>query len=99
MDKKISVVVPVYREEGNIDPFLKRLIPVLKKTGLQYEIIFSLDPSPDNTEGVIQEQISLDSNIKALIFSRRFGQPAATMAGIFASTGDVCAVIDIRYAR
>ena len=95
MDKKISVVVPVYREEGNIDPFLKRLIPVLKKTGLQYEIIFSLDPSPDNTEGVIQEQISLDSNIKALIFSRRFGQPAATMAGIFASTGDVCAVIDV----
>lgn len=95
MNKKISVIVPVYKEEGNITPFLHRLIPVLKKTGMQYEIIFSLDPSPDNTEVVIQDQINLNANIKLLVFSRRFGQPAATMAGIFASTGDVCAVIDV----
>ena len=93
--KKISVVVPVYKEQENITPFLERLIPTLKKTEMIYEIIFALDPSPDNTEKIIIEHINENPNIKLLIFSRRFGQPAATMAGIFSSSGDVCAVIDV----
>ena len=36
-----------------------------------------------------------DANIKLIIFSRRFGQPAATMAGIYSSTGNNCVVIDV----
>ena len=42
----ISVVVPVYKEERNIRPFLERTVPVLERLG-SYEIIFCLDPSPD----------------------------------------------------
>lgn len=90
-----SVVVPVYKEEANIGPFLDRVQPVFEKMGRSYEIIFALDPSPDNTEGVILDAINRNPNIKLLVFSRRFGQPAATMAGILTCTGDHCVVIDV----
>jgi dolichol-phosphate mannosyltransferase len=67
----------------------------MAKMGVSYEIIFSLDPSPDNTEGVILEEINRNPNIKLLVFSRRFGQPVATMAGILSCTGKTCVVIDV----
>jgi len=90
----ISVVVPVYREEWNIRPFLERTVRVLERLGT-YEILFCLDPSPDNTEQVILEEIHLNPNIGLLVFSRRFGQPAATMAGILNCRGRWCVVIDV----
>ena len=49
----ISVVVPVYKEEANISPFLDRLIPVFEEINLDYEVIFSMDPSSDETEKII----------------------------------------------
>ena len=52
-----------------------------------YEIIFALDPSPDRTEEVILEHRTQDPRIKLLKFSRRFGQPMATLAGMHYSTG------------
>ena len=91
----VSIVVPVYREESNIKPFLKRVEALIEKLHLPYEIIFCLDPSPDNTEQVIQDEIKSNRNIRLIMFSRRFGQPAATMAGIHSSKGDVCVVIDV----
>jgi dolichol-phosphate mannosyltransferase len=92
---RISVVVPVYKEQDSIRPFLARMEPVLAAIGGGYEIIFALDPSPDRTEEVILEEIARNGQIKLLVFSRRFGQPAATLAGIFSCTGETCAVIDV----
>jgi glycosyltransferase involved in cell wall biosynthesis len=92
---KISVVVPVYREEQNIAPFLARLEPVLERINGGYEILFCLDPSPDGTEEVIATEIQRNANIRLAVFSRRFGQPAATMAGILMATGGTCVVIDV----
>jgi len=90
----ISVIVPVYQEELNIRPFLVRTVPVLERLG-RYEIIFALDPSPDGTERVIRDEIAKNKNIGLLLFSRRFGQPAATMAGILNCGGQWCVVIDV----
>jgi polyisoprenyl-phosphate glycosyltransferase len=90
----ISVVVPVYKEENNIRPFLARTVAVLERLGA-YEIIFALDPSPDGTERVIRDEITRNPNIGLMVFSRRFGQPAATMAGILNCTGRWCVVIDV----
>ena len=90
----ISVVVPVYKEERNIRPFLERTVPVLERLGT-YEIIFALDPSPDNTEAVVLDEIAGNPHIGLLVFSRRFGQPAATTAGILNCRGRWCAVIDV----
>ncbi|NIA01843.1 MAG: glycosyltransferase [Nitrospirae bacterium] len=91
----LSVIVPIYKEEASIQPFLLRLEPVLAQTKLSYEIIFCLDPSPDRTEEVVMKEIDRNSNIKMLIFSRRFGQPAATMAGLSLCKGKSCVVIDV----
>jgi len=91
----VSVVVPVYKEEASIRPFLQRTEAVMEKMGVSYEIIFALDPCPDNTENVIQEEINRNSSIRMLVFSRHFGQPAATMAGILTCAGDTCVVIDV----
>lgn len=91
----ISIVVPVYKEAMNISPFLKRTEAVMVNMGVSYEIIFALDPSPDRTEEVILEEISRNPNVKLMVFSRRFGQPAATMAGILTCTGETCVAIDV----
>lgn len=92
---QLSIVVPVYKEEANIRPFLDRVSKVMTDAGLTYEIVFSMDPSPDRTEEVIRAEIAQNPAIKLLVFSRRFGQPAATFAGILHSTGEACCVIDV----
>ncbi len=91
----LSVVVPVYKEESNIRPFLARLLPVLERISPRYEVLFCLDPSPDRTEDVLRDERSRNDRIKLVLFSRRFGQPAATMAGIRLSSGAACVVIDV----
>ena len=91
----LSIVVPVYKEEENIPEFLRRLQPILAPLTGDYEIIFSLDPSPDRTEEVILEQRAADERIKLLKFSRRFGQPMAILAGLKYSRGDAVIVMDV----
>ena len=91
----LSVVVPVYKEEKNVPEFLRRLRPILGAVTEDYEIIFSLDPSPDRTEDVILEQRAADPRVKLLKFSRRFGQPMATLAGLQYSSGDAVIVMDV----
>lgn len=91
----LSIVVPVYKEATNIEPFLMRTEAVLHKINLDYEIIFCLDPSPDNTADIILKEIKRNNRVKLITFSRRFGQPAATMAGILSCQGEACVVIDV----
>ena len=91
----LSIIVPVFQEETNIVPFLNRTESQLKKLDCPYEILFCLDPSPDNTEKIILDEIQRNENIRLIKFSRRFGQPAATMAGIHLCKGDICVVIDV----
>ncbi len=91
---KISVIVPVYNEEKNINQFIDRTVTSLNKTKLDYEILFLLDPSTDNSEQLILNEIEKNKKIKLIVFSRRFGQPSATMAGINFVTGSRCIIID-----
>ena len=89
----ISAIVPVYREEKNIRPFLARLEPVLERIG-SYEIIFCYDPSPDRTKEVIVEEIERNPRIRLLVASRRFGQPNAVLAGVHHCIGKSAVVLD-----
>lgn len=91
----LSVVVSVYKEEGNIAEFVSRTVPILESISPDFEIIFSLDPSPDRTEEVILEHRERDPRIKLLKFSRRFGQPMATLAGLNYSSGQAVVVMDV----
>ena len=90
----ISVVIPAYREEANIEPVYKRLAGVFEPLPLDWELIFAVDPSPDRTEELILELHKRDPRVKMLRFSRRFGQPMATLAGLEAASGDAAVVID-----
>ena len=92
---EISIIVPVCNENENIKPFLQRTENVLNVIGKSYEIIFALDPSSDNTEKAILDEIKRNKNIKLLVFSRQFGQPAATIAGILNCKGSYCIIIDV----
>ena len=95
MTQKVSIVVPVYREEHNIPLFIERVQGVAAGQDWDWEILFVLDPSPDRSYEVIKEQMERDPHIGLLSMSRRFGQPAATIAGIMNCTGDACVVIDV----
>jgi len=91
----VSLVVPVYKEQENVPVFLDRIIPILESIGLPFEIIFSMDPSPDRTEEVVLEWRQRDPRIRLIKFSRRFGQPMATLAGLQYATGDAVIVMDV----
>ncbi len=90
----LSVVIPAYNEEANIAAVYERLVTVLDGLGLEWELIFSVDPSTDRTEELIIELGQRDPRVKMLRFSRRFGQPSATLAGLEWSSGDAVVVID-----
>jgi glycosyltransferase involved in cell wall biosynthesis len=92
---ELSVIVPVYQEEKTIRPFLARLCPVLDKVAPDYEVIFALDPGRDDTQGVIESCIAANPRVRLLVMTRRWGQPAATMAGIDHARGRACVVIDV----
>jgi glycosyltransferase involved in cell wall biosynthesis len=92
---EFSIIIPIRNEEESIKPFLESATKVLEKINKPYEIIFSMDPSVDNTEKVILEEIEKNKKIKLLVFSRKFGQPAATLAGIHNSKGKYCVIIDV----
>ena len=91
----LSIVVPVYNEVGNIPEFLARVVPILLENVETYEIIFSVDPSTDGTEDLIERAHNLNPNIKMIKFSRRFGQPTATLAGLDFCSGRAALVMDV----
>jgi polyisoprenyl-phosphate glycosyltransferase len=90
----LSVVIPAYNEEANVERVHERLKRLLDELGMAWEIVFCVDPSTDRTEQLILELRRRDPRIKMLRFSRRFGQPMATIAGLEAAAGDAVVVID-----
>lgn len=88
----LSVIVPVYNEEKNIDPLLKRLLAVLKD--YQYEVIFVDDGSSDKTSQIIKKLINNNSQVRLISFLRNFGHQMALTAGYQASRGDCVITID-----
>ena len=92
--QKLSIVIPTYNEEENVPRVYERLSGILEGLELDWELIFSVDPCTDRTEDRIKELNERDPRVKMLRFSRRFGQPMATLAGMEAASGDAVVVID-----
>ncbi|HEX3804252.1 MAG TPA: glycosyltransferase family 2 protein [Solirubrobacteraceae bacterium] len=91
----LSVVIPAYNEEENVDRVYERLATVIAGIDdLDWELIFAVDPCTDGTEDKIAALHARDPRVKMLRFSRRFGQPTATIAGLEAASGDATVVID-----
>jgi dolichol-phosphate mannosyltransferase len=90
----LSIVVPVYNEEQTLPKFLTTIRPVLAEVTEDYEIIFVADPCTDRTVELIREEHERDPRVKLLLYSRRFGQPAATIGGMTFATGEAIIPID-----
>jgi dolichol-phosphate mannosyltransferase len=88
----ISVIIPVFNEEKNITPLLKRLIPIVKN--YPYEIIFVNDGSTDKTEELIKNEAKKNKNIKLITFARNFGHQMALTCGYQYASGRVVISMD-----
>lgn len=91
---EISVVIPVYNEEENINLLYNSLKKVLDKTGKTYEIIFVNDGSTDNTLSILKELAKNDKRLVVISFRRNFGQTAALSAGFDYSKGNLIVTMD-----
>lgn len=94
--KKISIVIPLLNEEGNLEALYKELLEVFEKLTYfnSYEIIAVNDGSTDNSLNILKNLASKDKNLKIVSFIRNFGHESATSAGIASTTGDAVVLID-----
>lgn len=90
----ISVVIPVFEEEGNIRPLVDQLVPVLEELNLPFEILFVDDGSKDSTYAAIATCHKHDPRIGYLALSRNFGHQTALLAGLQQSRGDLVVTMD-----
>ncbi len=90
----LSIVIPTYNEQDNIRRVYERLKAAIDGLDVDWELIFSVDPCTDATEELILGLCRDDPRVKMLRFSRRFGQPMATIAGLEAASGDAVVVVD-----
>lgn len=88
---KLSIIIPVYNEEGNIIKLNEKLTKELNE--LDYELIYINDGSTDKTLNKIKE-ISTQDNIKYISFSRNFGKESGIYAGLKHTSGDLICIID-----
>lgn len=90
---KLSIVIPVYYNEDNLEPLYddikKKIIDVID---YEYEIVMVNDGSGDNSYRAMQMLAVRDKNIKITSLSRNFGSHAAILCGLSRCTGD-CAVV------
>ncbi|HKF44404.1 MAG TPA: glycosyltransferase [Thermoanaerobaculia bacterium] len=95
MTMKISVVVPVFNEEANLQEFLSRLTAVMDAQGEPYEVILVDDGSRDASLSILKSWAAKRSDrIRVLELSRNFGQHQAILAAFRDVTGDVVVTLD-----
>lgn len=90
----ISVVIPLYNEEENIELLHNSLDEVLSKLGCEYEIIFIDDGSKDTTFKKLREIVDRDPHVRGIKFRANFGQSSATDAGFELARGEIIIVMD-----
>ena len=94
LNETLSILIPVYNEEGNLSLLYEKLVAALKKVGRPYEVIFVDDGSSDGTMEILLDLKDRNPNVKIISFSRNFGQTAALSAGIDSSIGDIIIPMD-----
>jgi glycosyltransferase involved in cell wall biosynthesis len=95
IQSKITIVVPVLNEEGNICELVEKIqLIFLRLPGIDYEILFVDDGSTDQTLAVIMSLSCKNSNIFYISLSRNFGKDNAILAGIQYSKSDAIITID-----
>ena len=94
MKKRISAIVACYKDELAIPHMYRRLTDVFNKIGVDYEIIFVNDGSPDDTERVVRDLVAKDAHVVAVNHSRNFSSQMAFTSGMDIATGDAVVLLD-----
>jgi glycosyltransferase involved in cell wall biosynthesis len=90
----LSIIVPLFNEEPNVDTLFERLEVILTRLGRTYEIVCVNDGSRDATVEKVLAHRERNPAIKLIDFSRNFGKEVALTAGIDAATGRAIIPID-----
>jgi len=91
---RLSIIIPVYNEAGNLDRLASELGEVLASLDIDWEVIFVDDGSSDDTWTLVEALHGRESRIKGLRLSRNFGHQYALLAGLANGTGDVLITMD-----
>lgn len=87
--KKISVCIPCYNEEKNIEDTYEQVSTVLKSLdGYAYEIIFADNASKDNSETILRKLAEKDKHVKVIFNYRNYGPMRSGKNACYRSTGD-----------
>jgi len=90
----ISVVIPVYNEEENLEALTGRLVPVLRSIGKPYEIIMIDDGSRDRSLEILKRMAGEIDELRVVELTRNYGQHAAIMAGFSLVRGEMVVTLD-----
>ncbi len=93
-EPELSVVIPIYNEDGNIAPLHAELVQVLNALERPYEIIYVNDGSSDDSLQQIQKIAAQDDLVRVLSLTRRYGQSTALDAGFSAARGELVVSLD-----
>lgn len=91
---RLSIIVPIYNEEGSIEKLYQEIKEVLNRVNFDYEIIAINDGSEDKSLEILIKIAQSDDKFKVINFRRNYGQTAALSAGIDFSQGDILIPMD-----
>jgi len=94
MDKKLSLVIPVFNEQEVMPESFRRTKAAMDEMGYTYEIIYVDDGSRDGTWEILSQIAAENAQVTALRFSRNFGHQLAVTAGMDAADGDAVIIMD-----
>lgn len=91
---KVSIVVPIYNEEKNIEFFYLSLKKVLLRLSYPYETIFVDDGSNDKSFNLLEKIKIKDTGVKVITLDKRYGQLNAYLVGFDHASGEVVITMD-----
>lgn len=91
---QLSIIIPIYNEQGNIDRLINRLKGVVSQLNVSCEYVFINDGSKDDSINIIRNLANIDPSVKYINFSRNFGHQIAVTAGLDKCIGERIVIID-----
>jgi dolichol-phosphate mannosyltransferase len=88
----LSVVAPVYNEEGTIEEFYSRVLAALE--GVNFELVLVDDGSSDSSGVILDRLAESDPRVRLVLLSRNFGHQTALTAGLDHARGDAVVMLD-----
>ncbi len=93
-EKKLSIIVPMYDEAENVEPYYSKTKKVLSRLNLDYEIIFIDDGSTDNTLQKLKGLKKKDNHIRIIVLRKNFGKSAALSSAFEVAQGKIVITMD-----